>query len=144
MATSDSEENAGRVYHQRTVEATDDLVSVTVRKSDPNQKAGISLVERQEAVYVTKVTENGLFHGTEIEMGDLVLSINGNRLKKGEGARDIIMHIADAKATVTMVVKKANKKARRGARSLSPLAQRRRRNPKKMFTKAAHRNTDGR
>ena len=40
---------------QRTLQESDDIVSVTVRKSESNQKAGISLVERQGAVYVTKV-----------------------------------------------------------------------------------------
>lgn len=122
----------------------DDLVSVTVRKNSLAQKAGVSLVERKGRVFVTNVTENGLFHGTEIEVGDVVLSINGKRLQKDEGAKAIIKHISKAKTTVTMVVKKANRKARRGVRSLSPTAQRRKRGVQKIFKKAFNQNEDGR
>lgn len=124
--------------HQRTVQAADDLVSVTVRKDHPEQKAGISLVERQNAVYVTKVTENGLFHDTEVDVGDKVLSINGKRLKPGEGARHIIKHISKASATVTMVVKKAGINPRRGSRG--GLIKKR---PQRLFKKDLHRNEDG-
>jgi C-terminal processing protease CtpA/Prc len=120
----------------------DDLVSVTVRKTSPDQKAGVSLVERKGRVYVTKVTEQGLFHGSEIEVGDVVLSINGKRLKNDEGAKTIIEHISKAKTNVTMVVKKANRKARRGVRSLSPTAHRRQRG--KIFKKSFKQNEDGR
>jgi C-terminal processing protease CtpA/Prc len=124
--------------HQRTVQAADDLVSVTVRKETPDQKAGISLVERQNAVYVTKIAENGLFYDTEVDVGDKVLSINGKRLKPGEGARHIIKHISKASATVTMVVKKAGITPSRGSRG--GLIKRK---PQRFFKKDLHRNEDG-
>lgn len=128
----------------REMSQADDLVSVTVRKTSPTQKAGVSLVERQSRIFITNVTENGLFHGTEIEVGDIVLAINGQRLKKGEGAKEIIQNISKAKTTVTMVVKKANRKARRGVRSLSPSAQMRKKYGTKIHKKAFNRNEDGR
>jgi C-terminal processing protease CtpA/Prc len=124
--------------HQRTVQAADDLVSVTVRKENPEQKAGISLVERQNAVYVTKIIENGLFHETEVEVGDKVLSINGKRLKPGEGARHIIKHISKARATVTMVVKKTGVTPSRGSRG--GLVKKK---PQRIFKKDLVRNEDG-
>jgi hypothetical protein len=108
----------------KTTSASDDLLSVTVRKESLNEKSGITLVERQGVVYVTKITENGLFHNTAIGVGDVVLSINGKRLKKGEGPGEAIKAITQAKATVTVVVKKSGKKPTRGSRSLSPRTRR--------------------
>jgi len=129
---------------KKSVQATDDLVSVTVRKSEPNQRAGVSLAARQGSLYITKVIKDGLFYNSEVEIGDLVLSINGSRLKKGEGAQKVIKQINSSKATVTMVVKKSNKKTRRGTRSLSPRSQRKRKNSQKVYRKVPHRNPDGR
>lgn len=124
--------------YQRTVESAEDLVSVTVRKESPCQKAGISLVERQNAVYVTKIADHGLFYETEVSVGDKVLSINGKRLKPGEGARHIIRHISNAKATVTMVVKKAGITPSRGSRGGKI-----KRKPQRIFKNDLHRNKDG-
>ena len=141
--TRSNSAESGLGMFQRTVQQADDLVSVTVRKNDPNQKAGISLVERLGQVYITKVTENGLFFNTEVEIGDLVLSINGKRLGKGEGAREIIKHIGSAKSKVTMVVKKSSRKAHRGVRSLSPTARRKKKKGGKMIKETVTRNADG-
>jgi C-terminal processing protease CtpA/Prc len=132
----------------RTAEAADDLVSITVRKENPDQKSGIGLIERSGAVYVTKITENGLFHGSELDIGDVVLSINGKRIRPGEGPDALLKHITKAKATVTMVVKKANKMASRGARSLSPMTRRRKareaeKEANKIYRGLAKRNLDG-
>ena len=143
LKRSNSAESGLGMLQRTATQQVDDLVSVTVRKNEPNQKAGISLVERLGSVYVTKVTENGLFHNTEVEIGDLVLSINGKRLGKGEGAREIIKHIGSAKAKVTMVVKKSSRKAHRGVRSLSPRTRRRKSKSGKVYKEAIHRNADG-
>jgi hypothetical protein len=100
-----------------SVQATDKLVSVTVRKERPDQKAGISLVERNGGgggggsssavvVYVTNKDPKGLFGDTDITVGDKILSINGKKLKDGQGAKHMIKIINKAKATVTLVVKK--------------------------------------
>ena len=92
-----------------------ELVSVTVRKERPDQKAGISLKETPDhqkegvvVVYVTKVDPKGLFGETAINVGDKILSINGKKLKDGQGAKHIIKIINKAKATVTLVVKKGS------------------------------------
>jgi C-terminal processing protease CtpA/Prc len=129
--------------HRKTTTASDDLTSVTVRKESLNEKSGIFLVERQGVVYVTKIAENGLFHNTEIDVGDVVLSINGKRLKKGEGSGDFIKTITQAKATVTVVVKKLGKKPTRGARSLSPRTRRKKKTGERRYTGLARRNQDG-
>jgi hypothetical protein len=128
---------------RKTTTASDDLTSVTVRKESLNEKSGISLVERQGVVYVTKIAENGLFHNTEIDVGDVVLSINGKRLKKEEGSGDFIKAITQAKATVTVVVKKSNKKPGRGARSLSPRTRRKKKRGERLLTGMARLNPDG-
>lgn len=139
-----SEKGQQRPSSGRALSSTDDLVSVTVRKTSPSQKAGVGLVERSKSVFITKITENGLFHESGIDVGDVVLSINGKRLKKGDGARDTIRQITNSKCVVTMVVKKANQRARRGVRSLSPNSQRKRKHGRKLYRKATNRNEDGR
>ncbi|KAL3930256.1 MAG: hypothetical protein SGARI_004536, partial [Bacillariaceae sp.] len=121
----------------KSTQSAEDLVSVTVRKEDPSQKAGISLVERQNATYITKVDEHGLFHDTEVAEGDKVLSINGKRLKKGEGSKHVLKTISKAKATVTLVVKKAGINPSRGSRG-GKIKKR----PNKVFKKDWHRNED--
>jgi hypothetical protein len=128
---------------RKTTTASDDLTSVTVRKDTLNEKSGIFLVERQGVVYVTKITENGLFHNTDIDVGDVILSINGRRLKKGEGAGDFTKAITQAKATVTVVVKKYGKKSTIGARSLSPRNLRKKKNGERLHKAMARRNPDG-
>jgi len=143
-SSSSQDESDKLTESQRQMSQADDLVSVTVRKTSPTQKAGVSLVERQSKVFVSNITENGFFHQSGIEIGDVVLSINGKRLKKGEGAREIIQKISVAKSSVTMVVKKSNRKARRGVRSLSPTAQRRKKYSTKIHENAFGRNEDGR
>jgi hypothetical protein len=65
------------------------------------------LEDRENAVFITRIDEDGIFHASEIGEGDKVLSINGNRLKKGEGAKHVLKTINKAKLTVTMVVKKS-------------------------------------
>jgi C-terminal processing protease CtpA/Prc len=93
-------------YSDKVMQSVDDLVSVTVRKDSPTQRAGISLVERQGEISISQIDENGLFHGTQVEEGDQVLSVNGKKLKKGEGAKHVMKAITKAKATLTIVVKK--------------------------------------
>ena len=57
--------------------AADDRVSLTVKKTDPDQKVGIGLVKQKGGVFVTKLSKHGLFQGTEIGINDKILSING-------------------------------------------------------------------
>jgi C-terminal processing protease CtpA/Prc len=100
--------------HKRSTHAKDNMISVTVRKDDPSEKAGIrlSLLENGRVV-VTAVAKNGLFADSEVEVGDIVLSINGKRLRKGEGAEALVNVVEKAEDKVTAVVKKANMKDRK-------------------------------
>ncbi|KAL3939263.1 MAG: hypothetical protein SGBAC_005988 [Bacillariaceae sp.] len=111
----------------KSVGAADDLVSVTVKKLDPTQKAGIRLVQKGGALYVSKVLKDGLFYDSEVKEGDKILSLNGHRLKRGETAKDFMDNLAQMKDKITVVVKKTDAAPTSAARSLSPSAARRRR-----------------
>lgn len=94
-------------HSKRSSHGKDEFVSVTVRKDDPSQKAGIMLEsEANGRIYVTNIAKNGLFADSEIEIGDVVLSINGKRLTKGEGPEVLVDVIKKAESKVTVVVKK--------------------------------------
>lgn len=96
-------------HSKRSSHGKDEFVSVTVRKDDPAQKAGIMLEsETSGRIRVTNIAKNGLFAGSEIEIGDIVLSINGKRLAKGEGPEVLVDVIKNAESKVTVVVKKTN------------------------------------
>lgn len=138
MALSAQQHEAKSATHQeRKFEATgDDLVSVTVRKTDPNQKAGVKVVQKQDGIFITAINENGLLDNTKIEVGDKLLSINGKRLRRGENTRDFMKLIASSRDKVTMVVKKANSK--QGKRN-SP----EKRKPQKLVQKDTFRKADG-
>ncbi len=129
---------------QGAISQTDDLVSVTIQKSSPAQKVGISLVERKNHVFVTNVAESGLFHGTDLKVGDKIISINGKRPNEGEGAKHILKLISKAKATVTIVVEKPKRKPRRRVISLSPMTQRKKKTMGKLRRNEANRKDDPR
>ena len=94
-------------HSKRSSHGKDEFLSVTVRKDDPSQKAGIMLEsEANGRIRVTNIAKNGLFAGSEIEIGDIVLSINGKRLAKGEGPDVLVDVIKKAESKVTVVVKK--------------------------------------
>jgi len=94
-------------HSKRSSHGKDEFLSVTVRKDDPSQKAGIMLEsETNGRIRVTNIAKNGLFAGSEIEIGDVVLSINGKRLVKGEGPEVLVDVIRNAESKVTVVVRK--------------------------------------
>ncbi len=96
-------------HGKRSSHGKDEFMSVTVRKENPDQKAGIRLeAEENGRIRVVNIATNGLFAGSEVEIGDIVLSINGKRLAKGEGPDALVEVIKKAESKVTMVVKKAN------------------------------------
>lgn len=108
MASRDSLSVASN-HSKRSSHGKDEFMSVTVRKDDPKQKAGIRLeAEVNGRVRVVNIATNGLFAGSEIEIGDIVLSINGKRLAKGEGPDVLVDVIKKAESKVTVVVKKTN------------------------------------
>ena len=112
---------------QSALSQIDDTVSINVQKTSPTQKSGLTLVQRKKHVYVSDVPVNTLFHGTDLQAGDKILLVNGKRPKQVEGIKHVRRLIAKAKDTVTMVVKRSHRKPQRGAISLSPMAQRKKR-----------------
>eukprot|EP00538_Stauroneis_constricta_P002436 CAMPEP_0119550152 /NCGR_PEP_ID=MMETSP1352-20130426/3722_1 /TAXON_ID=265584 /ORGANISM="Stauroneis constricta, Strain CCMP1120" /LENGTH=480 /DNA_ID=CAMNT_0007595909 /DNA_START=95 /DNA_END=1534 /DNA_ORIENTATION=- len=95
----------------------DEFTSVTVRKDSnadggdgaKKQKVGIKLVlEENGRVRVSAIAKNGLFADSDIAIGDTLLSVNGKRLRPGEGAEVLMSVITNARQTVTCVVKKTS------------------------------------
>merc|ERR1712183_739267 len=87
------------------------VVSITVRKDDPenkNKKAGIKLQQDSTGkVKVKNVASNGLFGDTELEVGDIILSVNRKRLSDTEDP-DEIMKWVHKYTTITVSVRKAS------------------------------------
>ena len=122
----------------KTTQRSSGLVSVTVRKEYRGQKSGISLVERQGGVYVTAIAEGGLFDGTDVEKGDRILSMNGQRLQHGDTVKNVLKQIATGnELTITMVVKKGGNDSFGGGGTGKKKPVRR------MFKKDVLRNGDG-
>ena len=96
-------------HSKRSSHGKDEFMSFTVRKDDPKQKAGIRLeAETNGRIRVTNIALNGLFANSEVEIGDIVLSVNGKRLARGEEPDVLVDVIKKATSKVTMVVKKTN------------------------------------
>jgi len=92
---------------RRSIHEQNGFCSVTVRKSHPKEKAGIRLEhESTGRVRVCSVARNGLFADSQVQVGDIVLSINGKRIQAGQGAEALVDIIRTATSTITMVVKK--------------------------------------
>eukprot|EP00536_Pseudo-nitzschia_multiseries_P016737 jgi/Psemu1/47529/gm1.47529_g len=86
------------------------LVSITVRKEDPDAKAGIQLEQDSTGtVRVTNIATNGLFADTKLEIGDVVLSVNKKRLSEGEGP-DVLLSVVHKYKTITIAIRKPPKK----------------------------------
>merc|ERR1711988_1742262 len=87
------------------------VVSITVRKDDPkykNKKAGIKLKQDSKGnVKVKNVASNGLFGDTELEVGDIILSVNRKKLSDTEDP-DEIMKWVHKYTTITVAVRKAS------------------------------------
>mmetsp|Transcript_39734 Transcript_39734/g.95887 ORF Transcript_39734/g.95887 Transcript_39734/m.95887 type:complete len:562 (+) Transcript_39734:408-2093(+) len=88
-----------------------EFVSITVRKDDPKEKAGIRLEQESNGrLRVSNIAANGLFgradDDVKLEIGDIILSINAKRLSAGQGPEDLLKVANDAKTTITVVVKK--------------------------------------
>ncbi|OEU14470.1 hypothetical protein FRACYDRAFT_241015 [Fragilariopsis cylindrus CCMP1102] len=82
------------------------LVSITVRKDTPKAKAGIKLIQdRNGQVTVKNIASNGLFGNTELEVGDIILSVNRKRLSDGEGP-DLLMKWVHKYNTISISVRK--------------------------------------
>eukprot|EP00934_Nitzschia_sp_Nitz4_P006090 Nitzschia sp. Nitz4//scaffold75_size92586//24921//30479//NITZ4_004847-RA/size92586-augustus-gene-0.88-mRNA-1//-1//CDS//3329557681//6080//frame0 len=108
------------------------MVSVIVNKESPTQRIGLGFIEREQVVSVSDKTEDGLFWDTPVEVGDVVLSINGTKFNQVDSLKEYISLIANAEGKLTVIVKK---------KSL-PRSARKRAN-KRYFERAKHRNEDG-
>jgi len=85
------------------------LVSITVRKEDPDAKAGIQLEQDSTGtVRVTNIAKNGLFGDTQLEIGDVVLSVNKKRLSEGEGP-DVLLSVVHKFKSISIAVRKPPK-----------------------------------
>ena len=94
---------------KRSSHGKDEFMSVTVRKDDAKDKVGIRLeADINGRIRVVNIATNGLFANSEVEIGDIVLSVNGKRLGRGEGPEALMTAIAKASSKVTVVVKKTS------------------------------------
>jgi len=85
------------------------LVSITVRTDDAHnkhKKAGIKLQQDSKGrVTVKNIASNGLFGNTELEVGDIILSVNGKRLSDGEAPNELMKWVHKYN-TITVSVRK--------------------------------------
>jgi hypothetical protein len=93
--------------HRSSHHARGEFVSISVRKEDPKEKAGIRLEQDSAGrLKVRNIARNGLFGDTELEIGDIVLSINRVRLSDGEPPEALVEVANQATRNITVVVKK--------------------------------------
>ena len=96
------------------------FVSITVRKendhNNPNsnstntrthpKKVGLKLQQDSTGrVKVKNIARNGLFEATELEVGDIILSVNRRKLKDGEGPDELLKWVHKYN-TITISVRK--------------------------------------
>lgn len=85
---------------------TGKLMSITVRKDTPESKAGIQLEQDKHGqVTVKNIAKNGLFGATELEIGDIILSVNRRRLSEGEGP-EVLMKVVHQFNTISIALRK--------------------------------------
>ncbi|KAL3936295.1 MAG: hypothetical protein SGBAC_008362 [Bacillariaceae sp.] len=67
------------------------MISVTRTKESADQKVGVELKQDKDgAIFIKKISKNGLFKGNELEVGDKVLSISGKRIEKNQSLEDYV------------------------------------------------------
>ena len=85
------------------------LISITKTKESPDQEVSVTLKQDAEGVIcIKKISKSGLFHHTELEVDDKVMSINGHRLAKNETLEDFMEATLDNEnaTKITIVAKK--------------------------------------
>jgi C-terminal processing protease CtpA/Prc len=96
-------------HNRSSHHARGEFVSISVRKEDPKEKAGIRLEQDATGrLTVRNIARNGLFGDTNLEIGDVVLSINRVRLSDGEPPEALVEVANRATRNITVVVKKPN------------------------------------
>mmetsp|Transcript_42764 Transcript_42764/g.103445 ORF Transcript_42764/g.103445 Transcript_42764/m.103445 type:complete len:372 (+) Transcript_42764:98-1213(+) len=112
------------------------MISVTLTKEKPDQKVGVELKQEKDgSIFIKKISKNGLFHGSELEGGDKVLSINGKRIQKHQRLEDYIEATLDNENLEKITI--VGRKASAWGNSPKPDAE------KKVFKKEIKLNPDG-
>ena len=84
------------------------ILSVTARKYSEGDKVGVELKEEEGRYMVTKISSDGIFAESELQVGDSVLSVNGESIK--DLFLDELLEVADkAENLVTFVVRQMTK-----------------------------------
>lgn len=84
------------------------ILSVTARKYSEGDKVGVELKEEEGRYMVTKISSDGIFAESELQVGDSVLSVNGESIK--DLFMDELLEVADrAEDFVTFVVRQMTK-----------------------------------
>ncbi|CAJ1934624.1 unnamed protein product [Cylindrotheca closterium] len=112
------------------------MISVTLTKKSPDQKFGVDLKQDKDGtVFVKKISKSGLFHGSELEVEDKILSINGKRITKRQTLVEYMEETVDNETIekITIVAKKPS------AWGKSPTPD----GEKKVFKKEIKLNPDG-
>jgi predicted metalloprotease with PDZ domain len=79
---------------------------VTVQKQSKNERLGVAVVVRAGHLYINEISSSGLFVNTQLEINDLVVSINGVSFRSNPNAQEALAVVQNVKSTVTFVVKK--------------------------------------
>lgn len=80
--------------------------SITARKNHPSEKLGVSIKEIDGRATITEILEDGIFFGTGLQVGDILLSMNGQSTREAF-LSDLIAAGDAAEEKVTMVVRQA-------------------------------------
>merc|ERR1712146_648956 len=82
------------------------IVSMTVRRGNPDAKAGVKLEQDANGrVRVKNIAKNGMFGDSELEIGDTILSVNRERLS-GKNGPEVLLKAAKKHHTITVSVRK--------------------------------------
>jgi len=82
------------------------IVSITVRRDNPDAKAGVKLEQDANGrVRVKNIAKNGMFGDSELEIGDTILSVNRERLS-GKNGPEVLLKAAKKHHTITVSVRK--------------------------------------
>jgi C-terminal processing protease CtpA/Prc len=106
---------------------------VTARKNHPNDKVGLGLKEEEYTgrYIVSHIDSDGIFSETLVQIGDVVLSMNGKTVK--ESFMNELLEASDeAEEKVTIVIRQRDSSKRKERRITSP--------PRKTFKTVARSN----
>lgn len=82
------------------------IASITVRKRDPRERMGITVEEVDGRYSVTNISETSMFLGSELQVGDILLSVNGTNARNAF-IKELIVLGDHADDKVTIVVRQA-------------------------------------